>query len=187
MRDTAFETSDTTRMTFNTRQNNTGQNKMGQNKMGHNTASLSDPDRWFRIRGALLPVERDGRSFAQQLAERTGLALPEALRLEAEYRRFLYIAALTPSPREPAGLLRTAWEHHAGFEGYLYDFCPGILERHLPLCPPSKISGPAYAASRIDYASEFGTLPPAPFWPAPETRMAPPEPDAPQMVSQKAE
>ncbi len=133
---------------------------------------MTDPSLWCRIRGAMLPVERDGRSFARQLADVTGLAPDEARALEGEYRRFLYLAALTAAPREPLGLLRAAWEYHAGFEGYLYDFCPWVLDRHLPAGPVTKLSAPAYAATWFDYGAEFGAPPPEPFWPAPETRMA---------------
>ncbi|MCB1348586.1 MAG: hypothetical protein R3D59_13410 [Paracoccaceae bacterium] len=134
---------------------------------------LSDPFLWARIQGAMLPIDESGRSFARQLGEVTGLAPDDAETLEAEYRRFLYLAALTPAPRQPLGPLRQAWEYHAGFEGYLFDFCPWVLERHLPAVPVSKITAPAYAATRIDYAAEFGAPPPAPFWPAPEPRIDP--------------
>lgn len=132
--------------------------------------SMSDAFLWVRIRGAMLPVEANGHSFAQQLGEITGLPVAEARVLEGEYRRFLYLAALSTAPREPLGLLRRAWEHHASFEGYLYDFCPWVLERHLPVPQVSKITAPAYAATRIDYAAEFRTSPPEPFWPMPQTR-----------------
>lgn len=136
---------------------------------------MTDPSLWVHVRGAMLPVDRDGRSFAQQLADLTGLPGRAADVLELEYRRFLYLAALTPSPREPLGLLRRAWEYHAGFEGYLFDFCPWVLDRHLPVRPITKLSAPAYAATWFDYAAEFGAPPPEPYWPAPETRMAMPE------------
>ena len=133
--------------------------------------TLTDPFLWVRIRGAMLPVEANGRGFALQLGEITGLAPKAALALEGEYRRFLYLAALTSAPREPLGLLRKAWEYHASFEGYLYDFCPWVLERHLPAGPITKITAPAYTATRIDYAAEFRTPPPEPYWPKPETRL----------------
>jgi len=137
-----------------------------------NLEMMTDPSLWVRVRGAMLPVDRAGRSFAGQLGEVTGLVRAEAQALEREYRRFLYLAALTPSPREPLGLLRQAWEYHAGFEGYLYDFCPWVLDRHLPAGPVTKLSAPAYAATWFDYGVEFDAPPPDPFWPAPETRLA---------------
>ena len=135
--------------------------------------TLTDPFLWVRIRGAMLPVEDNGRGFALQLGEITGLAPTAALALEGEYRRFLYLAALTSAPREPLGLLRKAWEHHASFEGYLYDFCPWVLGRHLPAVPVSKITAPAYAATRIDYIAEFGAPPLERIWPMPERRSNP--------------
>jgi len=42
---------------------------------------MSDPFLRVRIRGAMLPVEATGRSFAVQLAETTGLAPREAVAL----------------------------------------------------------------------------------------------------------
>ena len=136
------------------------------------TDNLTDPGIWYRIRGAMLPVARDGREFHEQLAEVTGLDPAAARDLELEYRRFLYLAAVTDAPREPIGLLRAAWDHHAGFDGYLLDFCPWVLDRHMPARAAGKLTGPAYAAAWFDYATEFGTEPPAPYWPAPESRMA---------------
>jgi len=133
--------------------------------------AMTDPALWVRIRGAMLPVQCDGRSFARQLSDVTGLDRAGAAVLEGEYRRFLYLAVLTPSPREPLGLIREAWDYHAGFEGYLHDFCPWILDRHLPGRPLSKLSAPAYAATWFDYGAEFGGPPPAPYWPAPDARM----------------
>lgn len=133
---------------------------------------MTDPSLWYRVRGAMLPVERDGRDFSGQLADITGLARAAAEALEVEYRRFLYIAALSPAPRQPIGLLRAAWEYHASLDGYHKDFCRWVIDRHLPVAPVGKVTAPAYAATWFDYSAEFGARPPEPYWPAPETRMA---------------
>lgn len=125
------------------------------------------PALWYRIRGAHLPVDQGGRSFAETLADVTGLDAAGAHRLEVEYRRFLYLASITREARVPPGLVRVAWSCHAEHEGYDKDFCEWVLGRRLTFAPT--IDGPAlaYAATVAAYAQEFGTSPPAEIWPEP--------------------
>ncbi|GKY87255.1 hypothetical protein [Sinisalibacter aestuarii] len=130
--------------------------------------SPTRPSLWYRIRGAHLPVERDGRSFAEHLAEITGLSPAAALRLELEYRRFLYLAALTSAPRVPPGLVRVAWSYHAEHEGYGKEFCDWIIGRRLTFAPTVEAPARAYAETVAAYLQEFGAEPPAEVWPAPD-------------------
>lgn len=126
---------------------------------------LTRPELWSRIHGALLPVERDGGSFADHLAEITGLAPSMARALEMEYRRFLYLAALGDGPRVPSGLVRVAWSYHAEHEGYGPDFCAWVLGRPLPFVPSSAAPARAYGETVAAYLHEFGRVPPADIWP----------------------
>lgn len=126
---------------------------------------LSNPSLWARIAGAHLPVERDGGSFADHLAEIAGLTPGCARLLEREYRRFLYLAALGSWPRVPPGLVRIAWSYHAEHDGYAREFSEVVLGRSLPFTPTPHSSTGAYAATVRAYGREFGEGPPASIWP----------------------
>lgn len=123
---------------------------------------------WARIRGAHLPVERDGRVFHERLAELSGLGAVEARALEREYRRFLYLAVVTESACVPPPLVHLAWGYHASLDGYGEDFCRWVLGRSIgPESVAADSSAPAYAATWQAYFAEFGVAPPARFWPMP--------------------
>lgn len=134
--------------------------------------TTTDPLLWARIRGAHLPVERDGRSFAEHLAERAGLSPAAARALETEYRRYLYLAVVAEARCVPPGLVRLAWDYHAGLDGYGEDFCPWVLGRRLMPRDPAAPDDPGYGATWARYRAEFGSAPPEPLWPAPEPRWA---------------
>lgn len=127
---------------------------------------LSNRALWGRIAGAHLPVERDGGSFADHLAEIAGLSAPVAHLLEREYRRFLYLAVIAPGARVPSGLVRLAWSYHADHEAYGAEFSTYVLGRALPFAPASGASPAAYDATLRAYQREFGTAAPGAIWPA---------------------
>jgi hypothetical protein len=123
---------------------------------------------WYRIRGAHLPVDQKGRSFADTLADITGLDAAGARRLETEYRRFLYLASITHEGRVPPDLVRVAWSYHAMHDGYSKDFCEWVLGHRLTFAPMPEAPALAYAATVAAYEHEFGAAPPADIWPEPE-------------------
>lgn len=134
--------------------------------MMHN--GLSRPALWHRIAGAHLPVERDGRSFSDHLAQITGLSACLAECLEGEYRRFLYLAVISREPRVPPGLVRVAWSYHAEHEGYAREFSHYVLGSPLQFTPTTSMPARAYAATVMAYGHEFGAPPPAEIWPDPD-------------------
>jgi len=129
-------------------------------------ADMTDPLMWSRIRLAPLPATRDGREFHRALAQSTDLPLADAREVEAEYRRFLYLAATTQELRVAPPQVRTAWQMHAQHPDY-EPFCAGVLGKPLPLDDSSRMLGAstAYAATRTAYLREFNENPPALHWP----------------------
>ncbi len=131
-----------------------------------NPGGMADPKLWRRIRLAQLPATRDGREFPRALAQARDLPMSEARGLEEEYRRYLYLAALTDDPRVAPPMIREAWRMHAQSPGYAV-FCTDILGRALPFDDMSRMLGAAkaYRETTASYLREFGGYPPRLFWP----------------------
>jgi len=115
---------------------------------------------------APLPATRDGREFARALAQANDLPLTDARDIETEYRRFLYLAAITDAPRVVSVNIRQAWQMHARSPEYPA-FCETVLGKPLPLDDTSRILGAAHAyrTTRSDYLREFGQPPSPIYWP----------------------
>jgi len=143
---------------------------------------VSDSMLWARISGAHLPVARDGLTFAEHLAREAAIPAELAEAVEAEYRRFLYLAVLSNDPVQGPPLVQRAWEYHAGLDGYREDFCPWVLGRDdlMPARMPARMPATAsYGALFGAYRTEFGAIPPAAIWPDPDA-------PAPQVADTKA-
>jgi len=131
---------------------------------------LSRPALWARIAGAHLPIERDGRDFAEHLAEITGFSPRMARLLEREYRRFVYLAVISSDLRMPPGLVRVAWSYHAEHDGYAQEFTQFVLGRPLVFTPTVAMPARAYTATVAAYLREFAEDPPPAIWPDPEAQ-----------------
>lgn len=128
--------------------------------------NLTDPHLWDRIRAAPLPVSRARHEFHETLAYQLDLPAYEARELVEEYRRFLYLVAITDAPRVAPEPVRKAWAMHAQSPDYSA-FCAGALCRSLVLDDGTRKFGAnsAYHRTLEAYVSEFGTRPPASVWP----------------------
>lgn len=148
---------------------------------GSSLTRLSDRVLWARIRGAHLPVERDGRGFHEHIAELAEISPLQGRAVEREYRRFLYVAAVSGRGLVPPALVRVAWSYHASLDGYDEDFCRWILGRTLK---PGPAAGdePGYALTWQAYRAEFGVVPPATVWPEPELQVVSQPPIPPHPV-----
>ena len=127
---------------------------------------MTDPHLWSRICMAPLPATRDGRVFARALAQTSDLPLVDAREIEAEYRRFLYLAAITEAARVVPAQVRQAWQMHAQSPEYVA-FCTSVLGKPLPLDDTTRMLGAAraYDETRAAYMREFGHAPPPVYWP----------------------
>ncbi|WP_188527457.1 hypothetical protein [Sinisalibacter lacisalsi] len=115
---------------------------------------------------APLPATRDGREFHGALAQANDLPLADAREIEVEYRRFLYLAAISDAPRVVPAQIRQAWQMHARNPDYVH-FCTSVLGKPLPLDDTTRMLGAsrAYHQTRAAYMREFGHRPPALYWP----------------------
>lgn len=135
-------------------------------KSARGSAGLTDPNLWARIRLAPLPVTCDGAEFARALANAHDMPLRDAREVEQEYRRFLYLAAVSEAQRVAPVQVRLAWQLHASAPDYAA-FCNGVLQKPLPLDDTSRMLGAAaaYQQTRSDYSREFGQEPTRFVWP----------------------
>lgn len=140
---------------------------MSETKHPARTGKLTDPHLWNRIRMAPLPASKAQHEFAQALAHAIDLPVFEAREVEQEYRRYLYLAAITDALRVAPEPVRKAWIMHARSPEYTA-FCAGVLGKALQLDDGARKFGAnaAYRRTLEAYVQEFGTLPPTTVWPA---------------------
>lgn len=114
------------------------------------------------------------RSFEQALAEETGWSEERARAVSREYRRFLYLAAVSDAEVTPSIPVDKAWHLHLSYTRHYWEImCPDILRR--PLHHRPSAGGPAeearhyeqYAATLALYLATFGQPAPESVWPRP--------------------
>lgn len=87
-----------------------------------------------------------------------------------EYRRFLYLARISPGQATPSDIIDRAWHAHmADSRDYIDLFCRrvfGEIQHHEPCIGPEEMPRyhAQYEATRALYAREFGAEPPADIW-----------------------
>ena len=115
--------------------------------------------------------------FAQKLATENTWQEQYVQEAIFEYRRFLYLMAVSPSKLAPSKLIDVVWHLHLTFtKNYWDDLCGQILKQPLHHNPSSGSSGEerelaeAYNLTLAMYRDEFGENPPAKFWPRPGDR-----------------
>jgi hypothetical protein len=115
---------------------------------------------------APLPASKARHEFSQALALVSDLPVVEAREVEEEYRRWLYLAALTDNVRVPAEPVRKAWALHAQNDEYA-TFCASVLGKPLVVDDGARRFGAnaTYRRTLEAYLKEFGTAPPATVWP----------------------
>lgn len=127
---------------------------------------MTDPHLWARIRMAPLPMSKTHHEFCEALAYQIDLPVFEAREVVEEYRRFLYLAAITDAPLAPPEPVRQAWEMHAQSPEYSA-FCAGVVCKPLGLgdVPGKLTASGAYRRTRAVYCREFAKAPPPAIWP----------------------
>lgn len=127
---------------------------------------MTDPHLWERIQFAALPDSIARHEFAVALAYQIDVPIAEARDVVREYRRFLYLATITDQHRVPPEPVRKAWAMHALSPDYA-DFCASVLKKPLAFDDGTRKFGAhgAYRRTLSAYLREFGTTPPATFWP----------------------
>ena len=142
-----------------------------------NSFSLSRPELWDLIRHAELPKPRSlgtCSSFSEGLKEKSCLTPESASRLEAEYRRYLYLLAICDRPLSPSSRVKDAWDLHEEATGDAWwHFCAMILDRqsYHRIGPSSEEAKDAFARTLDLYRHEFDEEPPTDIWPGKREKM----------------
>ena len=132
---------------------------------------------WERFRASPLGDIDAALSFTHRLSRDNGWSLEFATRAVDEYRRFVYLACVSPNEVTPSDEVDQVWHLHLAYSQHYWDeFCPNVLQRKLHHGPTK---GGASEDARFEqqydntlalYAYEFGTEPPPDLWPPREIR-----------------
>jgi hypothetical protein len=127
----------------------------------------SDP-LWAAL--ADMRIGPDTSGFTARLARENGWSPVHAEAVNAEYRRFLYLAARADTPATPSDDVDQAWHLHLLHSRHYWDeLCARILRRPLHHDPAGADEGVAmdrqYETTLAHYRATFGEEPPATIWP----------------------
>lgn len=147
------------------------------------TAHQQTNDEAGALWGALeaMRIEADGAklSFAARLARENGWSPAFAEAALTEYRRFLYLAAVSDRPVTPSEAVDQAWHLHLSYTRHYWDvLCGEMLGRPLHHEPTAGGRDEAarhrgqYEATLWLYRETFGAAPPVEIWPDTGARFA---------------
>lgn len=138
---------------------------------------LSRPELWAVIRHADLNVpigsgsphgDLPRESFEERLGSKLDLTKEDARRLTHEYRRFLYLKAVSGAELTPSARVDQAWHLHMETPGdawsrYCEQVLAGTVAHRTSLTDEEARAG--YERTRRLYQQEFRQPPPGDIWP----------------------
>lgn len=134
---------------------------------------------WMRLRDFRIGDAADAYTFEQRLARENNWSLEHALQVMEEYRRFLYLIAVSERPLTPSDAVDQAWHLHLAYtRSYWHELCRDILGFELHHNPTKGGTvqqahfKACYAATLDRYVKIFGTSPPQDIWPDVQQRFA---------------
>ncbi|MSU90124.1 hypothetical protein GE300_10930 [Rhodobacteraceae bacterium 2CG4] len=139
---------------------------------------MRDPALWNRLRDHAFDDPRAEVPFTRKLRIGEGWSRRLTARVLDEYRRFLYLAAVSDGRVTPSRKVDRAWHLHLSYtRDYWQRLCP-LLGRELHHEPSS---GPAEDARHLAqyretlalYRQEFDAAPPRSVWPKPPREQRP--------------
>lgn len=137
---------------------------------GAESLPLSNRPLWAAL--SRMRIEEVGRNFEAELIEETGWSSEFAVRAVDEYRRFLFLLALSTAELTPSKAVDSVWHLHLTFDRHYRDaLCGRILGRecrHLPGtgAPEEEARYRAqYEATLRLYEDVFAAAPPEDIWP----------------------
>ena len=145
------------------------------------TDRLDDRQRELLARIEAIELDHAGASlpFSARLARDNGWSPDFANRVVAEYRRFVFLAAVAGHPVTPSDEVDQAWHLHLVYtRSYWDELCGEVLG--FPLHHGPTVGGPAegrkfddwYTRTLDSYRRLFGVEPPADIWPPSVERFA---------------
>lgn len=118
-------------------------------------------------------------SFLDRLCRENQWTAGFGLRAIGEYKRFIYLAVVSPTPVTPSDEVDQVWHLHLVYTRSYWEDLQAILGRPLHHGPTAggrdeddKFAG-WYERTKLLYESEFGEKPPVELWPPSEIRFHP--------------
>lgn len=132
---------------------------------------LRNPELWQRLQSAPIMLS-DGRDLGEKLAGRYRISADETAALITEYRRFLYLRAVSGEDLAPSTQVDQLWHQHLDDHEGWARYCREMFGRDLPRLwgRPAPEQDPAYLRTLAQIRQEFGATPSWQFWPDPESQ-----------------
>ena len=134
---------------------------------------------WRSLEEMRIEAEGATLAFAARLARENGWSLAHAEAVFTEYRRFLYLAAVSGRPVTPSEAVDQAWHLHLSYTRHYWDvLCTQLVGRPLHHEPTAGGRDEAalyrgqYEATLWLYRDTFGAAPPTEIWPDTGVRFA---------------
>lgn len=128
-------------------------------------------DLWNRIQQFELDVPNVSFPFSKRLARENGWTHEYALKVIEEYKKFIFLCCISPTPITPSDEVDQAWHLHLTYtQSYWIDFCQNTLQKHIHHNPTEGGNQEAlkfdnyYSKSLQFYQEIFDTLPPQNIW-----------------------
>ena len=119
------------------------------------------------------------KAFASKLARKLGWTTGFSLRAIGEYKKFVYLGAVSDFSVTPPRVIDQVWHEHLLFSRAYRDFCRTVIERdfdHNPELVPTTgqtdVFKAQYVATLDLYSAEFNTDPPDDIWGTPKFRVS---------------
>jgi len=132
---------------------------------------LSNTKLWQRVQDFAIDHAGDELPFSMRLARESGWSAERTAGAIEEYRRFVYLMGISPSPLTPSTAVDQVWHLHLTYtRSYWGELCEGVLGRplhHEPITGGAAIEllDERYAGTRELYETEFESAPPTEYWP----------------------
>ncbi|HJZ90069.1 MAG TPA: hypothetical protein VKE40_04305, partial [Gemmataceae bacterium] len=148
---------------------------------------------YVRIRAFSIDEGQPVLSFETRLARENDWSIAFARRVEAEYKRFVFLAMTSGHAVTPSTVVDEAWHLHLMYtRSYWQRFCGDVLGR--PLHHEPTRGGPdedakfrrQYQQTLTAYRETFDEDPPADIWPRPSARPGPGCPIVSKSVARRA-
>ncbi|NIP39195.1 MAG: hypothetical protein GWM89_09125 [Candidatus Dadabacteria bacterium] len=94
--------------------------------------SYSNDPLWINIKDFQFDREDDELTYASKLSFENDWKYEFTQKVVTEYKKFLYLCAISETPLSPSPLVDKAWHLHLSYtKSYWEDLCKGILGRLL--------------------------------------------------------
>ena len=137
----------------------------------------SEPSLFQRLNDFALDNESAPFKFSTRLARENGWSLAFAKAAIGEYKKFIYLAAISATPVTPSDIVDQVWHRHLTYSrSYWDEMCGKILGKPLHHGPTNGGASEyakyrdLYAATLEAYRAEFAEEPPPAFWPPSDAR-----------------